>query len=279
LVTIQAGNAAPPLFMVHPVGGHVLCYYELARHLGSQQTVYGLEAAGSENTIRASSSIEQMAAIYIDALQTVQSSGPYFLGGWSIGGIVAFEMAQRLKAAGHEVALLALLDSPLPTKDVAARNGAESGSQESIGRIFEMYTGRPLSVSQNVLDSLGRSEQLDLVVTELKREHLAPPDADKSYLDLLVRIAENNTRATLAYVGQRYSGRITLFPAQEPLSSSDVDGDPPALELSIAGWQQLSTVPVVVHPVPGNHFSMMNKPNVQIMAEALKPYLASGKRV
>src|SRR6185295_1833510 len=86
----------------------------LARHLGREWPVYGLQARGIEGDLTPFDRIEEMAASYIEALRSVQREGPYTLGGWSFGGLVAFEMAQQLKEAGHEVALLALLDMNAP---------------------------------------------------------------------------------------------------------------------------------------------------------------------
>ena len=92
LVPIQVGGGEPP-FCVHPVGGHVGCYAPLARHLGSDQPFYGLQAAGLEGDQEPGDEVEAMAARYLAAVRAVQPHGPYRLGGWSFGGLVAFAMA------------------------------------------------------------------------------------------------------------------------------------------------------------------------------------------
>jgi len=89
----------------------VLCYVPLAYHLGDDQPCYGLQACGWDDDRRPRESIEEMAESYLAALQEVQPRGPYHLAGWSFGGLVVFEMAQRLRAAGEEVGLLAMLDA------------------------------------------------------------------------------------------------------------------------------------------------------------------------
>ena len=89
LVAIQPDGSRRPLFLIHPAGGHVFPYAHLARHLGSDQPCYGLQARGLEEGQEPHSRIEDMAAYYIEALRTVQPRGPYLLGGWSMGGVIA----------------------------------------------------------------------------------------------------------------------------------------------------------------------------------------------
>ncbi|HEY9874808.1 MAG TPA: amino acid adenylation domain-containing protein, partial [Candidatus Obscuribacterales bacterium] len=96
LVPIQPNGSNPPFFCVHPIFGVVLPYYELGHHLGKDQPFYGLQPLGIDGKKPPLTRIEDMASYYIEALQVVQPRGPYFLGGWSFGGLVAFEMAQQL---------------------------------------------------------------------------------------------------------------------------------------------------------------------------------------
>ncbi|AUX45576.1 beta-ketoacyl synthase [Sorangium cellulosum] len=117
LVVIRPGGPGGkerPLFLVHPVGGDVLCYEALSRRLGADQPVYGLQARGLDGAEPPRSRIQDMARDYAGAICAAQPSGPYLLGGWSFGGIVAFEVAQELRRRGEQIALLALIDSGAP---------------------------------------------------------------------------------------------------------------------------------------------------------------------
>jgi len=111
LVTIQAGDSKPPLFCIHGGGFNVLVYRSLAKQLGPDQPVYGLQARGMDGTETFLSRLEDTAADYIKQIRTVQPEGPYFLAGLSSGGNIALEMAQQLQVQGQKVALLALFDS------------------------------------------------------------------------------------------------------------------------------------------------------------------------
>ncbi|HVH72328.1 MAG TPA: thioesterase domain-containing protein [Candidatus Dormibacteraeota bacterium] len=111
LVTIQPKGSRPPFFCVHPHGGNVLVYRDLSRHVGDDQPFYGLQSLGLDGSRKPLKRIEDMAKAYIDEIRRVQPSGPYFLGGYCLGGAVAYEMAQQLQAQGEQTALLALFDT------------------------------------------------------------------------------------------------------------------------------------------------------------------------
>lgn len=117
LVALQPRGSNPPFFCVHGVGGEVLSFVCLARHLAPDQPFYGIGAGPRGEIASSGLHIEEMATNYIEEIRTVQREGPFFLGGYSFGGSVAFEIAQQLVAQGHKVALLAILDhTPPPTR-------------------------------------------------------------------------------------------------------------------------------------------------------------------
>jgi amino acid adenylation domain-containing protein len=112
LILLERGGERTPFFFVHPVGGTILQYRALAHRLGKERPFYALQSPALEgNPLSPEITIEALARNYLDAVRTASPKGPYLLGGWSFGGLVAAEMAQALRDAGEEVALLALLDS------------------------------------------------------------------------------------------------------------------------------------------------------------------------
>jgi thioesterase domain-containing protein/acyl carrier protein len=112
LVLLERGGQRTPFFFIHPVGGTILQYRALARRLGVQRPFYALQSPALEgNLLSPDISIEALAQSYLGAVRTEVPKGPYLLGGWSFGGLIAAEMARALHCAGEEVALLALLDS------------------------------------------------------------------------------------------------------------------------------------------------------------------------
>ncbi|HOM18842.1 MAG TPA: thioesterase domain-containing protein, partial [Thermoguttaceae bacterium] len=111
LVPLQLKGAKKPFFLVHPAGGTVFCYQALVQYLAADRPVYGLQAVGLDGVRPPHETVQDMVAHYLAAIRSVQPNGPYLLGGWSLGGNLAFAMASQLAQEGEPVELLALFDS------------------------------------------------------------------------------------------------------------------------------------------------------------------------
>ena len=259
LVAIQPGSSRTPLFLVHPAGGHVFPYVHLAQLLGPDQPCYGLQAKGLEDGQDPHTRIEDMAAHYIQALQTVQPTGPYLLGGWSMGGVVAFEMAQQLRAQDQRVALLALLDSRVPTPE-------ETFPEEDAEAILlvERYFGISFGPRESLAEH-SKDEQLAFILEHAKSAGLVPAELDASQARRFVELLRSDLRATQNYGPHLYPGRITLFKASETLGGTSPD---PTL-----GWSEWASGGVEVHVIPGNHANLIYEPHVEVLAEKLKACL------
>jgi thioesterase domain-containing protein len=259
---INGGGTQRPFFCIHAAGGNVLEYYDLARHLGPDQPFYGLQAQGLDGKEEPHTTIREMAAHYIKEMRDVQPEGPYFIGGRSSGGTIAFEMACQLKAAGEEVALLALLDT-------YPAGYFKLLPQSTRGRMQQMLERVRAHVAN--LSELGFAAKLTYVATKLKYapakiKHKAYRRAYKMYERIgrplptvLKNIEELNFMAAREYLPQVYSGRATLFSATDLTASFDVED----------GWRQLVTE-LEVHKIPGNHLDMIKEPHVQVLAEKLR---------
>jgi pimeloyl-ACP methyl ester carboxylesterase len=114
LLPIRASGTRPPLFCVHPIGGLAWCYMPLVRYMPREFPLYGLQAQGLDGKTEPHQSIQEMAEAYIKEIRTVQESGPYYLLGWSFGGLVAQEMAVQLQSVGEEIAALIIMEAYLP---------------------------------------------------------------------------------------------------------------------------------------------------------------------
>ena len=116
LVSIQSQGSRVPFFCVHAVGGQVISYAELSQEMGLEQPFYGLQSPPANFSPESDISIEQMATLYNREIRSVQPVGPYLLSGWSMGGLVAWEMAQQLMKEGETMGLLALMDTTPPLR-------------------------------------------------------------------------------------------------------------------------------------------------------------------
>jgi thioesterase domain-containing protein/acyl carrier protein len=269
LVKIQPSGSKRPFFCLPGSGGNVIYLYHLARHLGSDQPFYGLQARGLDGEQMPHTQVEDMAAYYIEALQTVQPQGPYLLGGHSFGSFVAFEMALQLLHQGQEVALLAILDTPAPVprnKPVEVEHDDEARYLIDVATTIEQLLGKNLSVSYEDLQPLAPDEQLNYILERLKTANFFPPEAKLAQLRGLVQVFKANHKTHYA-PHEVYPNQITVFPASEQFWSEQF-WDNPAM-----GWDKVSSEPVETYSVPGDHITMVTEPHVQVLAEKLRACL------
>src|ERR1700722_19692947 len=111
LTPIRAGGTKPPLFCIHGAGGTVLMYRDLSKHLGADQPFYGLQSQGLDGSCPGLTRVQGVASLYAAEIRKAQPHGPYFIGGYCMGGTVAYEVAQQLQSEGETVALLAMFDT------------------------------------------------------------------------------------------------------------------------------------------------------------------------
>jgi thioesterase domain-containing protein len=264
LVPLQPNGSRPPVFMVHPPGGIVVCYQPLAHRLGQDRPFYGIRARGLHGETDLPARLEDMAAEYVAAVRTVQAEGPYHLGGWSVGGLVAFEMARQFVAQGQSVGLLALLDSTLPLNPANPRYAEEA---ELSAREYG------LDITLEELDRLGPDEQLPYLWQHVQRLGLVEADTPlplvQQILDDLKRLFHAHIRLANDYEARPYAGRIAVF---RP-SDSPVVGYGPRDR----GWGEWAEA-VDVHFVPGQHHTMVKEPHVQVLARQLQLCLQQAEK-
>ncbi|MBW4642401.1 MAG: AMP-binding protein [Goleter apudmare HA4340-LM2] len=267
LVAIQPIGSKRPFFCVHPIGGNVLCYHHLANYLSPDQPFYGLQSLGLNGEGEPNTRIEDMASHYVKEILTIQPEGPYLLGGWSMGGLVAFEMAQQLQKQGQKVSLLALIDGRVPFSNIKPVN-IDDYDAKILANFFQYLassTGKNISISYDALQQLSADEQLNYILKQVQLTNLMPPDAGKEQLRCLLQVFKSNLQAMLNYTPHIYQNQMILFQASD--RSSD------ALNESTQGWEQFSSKPVKIHTIPGDHYTMLSKPHVQVLAEQLMFYL------
>jgi thioesterase domain-containing protein/acyl carrier protein len=277
LVALQPNGTKRPFFCVHPAGGQVLCYYQLARALGTEQPFYAWQApdftevagGGEDNYSR----IEDRATAYIESMRRVQPEGPYMIGGWSFGGTVAFEIAQQLQRMGEKVGLLAQLDSIAP---VITLKLDETLMLLGVAREMTARAGKVLQLTADDIRELSQEDQLVYVLEHLKASEVVPPDIDE---ELAFQWARSNLRGFQLrhqsfenYAPENYPGQITLLRADlNPVHLLD-EATRHIAELyedPTHGWAQLTSQPVKIVPVSGYHETMILEPHVQVLAKAL----------
>src|SRR4029453_10793556 len=144
--------------LMHAIGGSVMAYYQLARHLRAEQPVYAIENQVVLNsTARLCRTIGDMASSYIEAIRCVYPRGPLLLGGYSMGGLIAFEIARQLMADGSEVRFLALIDTATAVCDVPKSGSDYALSSHTLVMMMTVLSrgsGRAVSISEEELERL-----------------------------------------------------------------------------------------------------------------------------
>jgi len=204
-----------------------------------------------------------MAATYIKALQTIQPQGPYQLIGWSMGGVVAFEMATQLVASGQTVSLLAIIDSYAPIQKF--KDSLLMDEAMLLVNWVKNLSGQSdlaWSVSVEKLRLLEPQEQLNYVLEQAKEVGLLPKEMGQKQGSSLFQVFKANRLSVRFYSPQSYPGKITLFSASEDSKGEKLD--------PTQGWGELARGGIHIHKIASNHFSIIR---TQTLAETLKTYL------
>ncbi|MCB1906877.1 MAG: amino acid adenylation domain-containing protein, partial [Rhodocyclaceae bacterium] len=236
-VPIKSGSG-PALFVVHTMGGNLFHYYELARHLDAEQSVFGLQARGVFSDEQPDRSVEAIAARCVVAMRRAQPEGPYRIAGFSSGGVVAYEIAQQLHAAGQRVALLALIDTyaprPMGVERWRAELAALRRSKSSLRRLQELVYFAVLHRLK-----LGRWRRLRSV-------------------------GEAHRWAHWSYRPKPYPDPVDFFFAEASAAKARADR---------LGWSRWIEGPTRMHMLPGDHGNLVKPPVVAELARHMQARL------
>jgi len=261
LISLGTSGPGHPLFLVHPIGGGVLCYNALARRLDGAHAVLGLQAAGLDGEVEPVADLVRMASRYVETLLAEHPEGPYFLGGWSMGGVVALEMARQLAATGREVPFIFLIDCSAPVPHHAPHAMSDRDSLMAFVADLARTAGRPTWTSPEHFRSLDPESIRD---GTLEQSSLGREIADEIGSERFRRLHDvyrANRLALDGYQPRTYSGRIILIRAES--SRSDFEGDP------TRGWDDLAVGGITTYHVPGDHYTILQRPAVERLAEIL----------
>lgn len=257
LLPIRTSGSRPPLYCVHPISGSAYPYAALGQLLDSRQPVYGFEAPGFEDGRAPLTSLEALSAEYLEVLGHVAPGGPYLLLGWSMGGAIAFDMAQRLSASGASVPLLVVIDTAVPVtmelpvqkamlhRFVVDMMGVSGTSPAGLGAVFR---GLPDDVAPACVFEM------------VERSQLLPPEIDAEFLDGRYRVFR-------AHIGALF-GHEAHGPYQEKVVLIRAAGTPPGTMRwgSVAG-------DVEEHVLAGDHYSIWTGESLRAMSRIVQQAL------
>ena len=261
LVPIRPSGNKPPLFLVHGGGLHVLFYQNMVRHLEPDQPIYALQARGLDGSTKPHDSIEDMAAHYIQEIRSVQPQGPYLLAGYSLGGIVAWEMARQLLAAGEEVPFLAVFDA------VAKQEAGGSATNwkkklKKTGFNLGLLLKHPIATVEYKSQML--KNRVDNIAGKLRVAYMntKTKQVEEGYLPFGKEVYEKSMEAYHKYRLEPLDVQLDLFKARELMFYV---ADP-----KYYGWSKFARKGVRVHNIDGNHLTLFDRVHGEEIAKIVQ---------
>jgi thioesterase domain-containing protein len=245
----------PPLFIVHGVGGNVLGFYSLAKCLDPEQPVYGIQAQALLPGRQAVLGLEQMAEQYVADMRAAVSHGPYHLLGFSFGGLVAYEIAQQLHAAGLEVGLVGMLD----TRQPEWMRGVKT-----VGPLYRRVLWRMHLLYLRTHRRKGRIKYLWRRLRErMQRANYiyAASKGDGMVASAVRNVREINYVAGTSYKVKPYPGKLTLFRAEEDPNEQKLPYD--------LNWGQFAEGGLTIKELPGDHGRILYQPGLDALSTQL----------
>lgn len=263
MTTTSAKATATPLFLCAGMFGNVLNLRHIALQIGNDRPVYCLQARGLYANQEPHETFTEMARDYLSEIRTVQPSGPYLLGGFSGGGLVAYEMAQQLEAAGETVEIIIMLDTPLPGYPVLSMTDKVLIKAQDIKRERGAFIRNWIEHKRNWANyQRARSDALQ-----------APAKTVELHNE---RVHSAFLRALDRYEVKPYDGQVLLLrPKLEPrylvTGGRQLNADRDFVRHD-NGWSPLAANLDVIE-VPGDHDSMVLNPNVRVLSDKIRQHL------
>jgi thioesterase domain-containing protein len=270
IVPFRTSGASSPLFCFPGSGGNAHAFQEMAAAIPEGHPVYAIDMQRLCD-LKQDFTVEQLAAFYIDVVRTIQRNGPYYLCGYSFGGLVAYEIAMRLIDQGHSVGLVALLDAPNPAlmSNLSKIESMQFRKTYLIDRLkaygLQLVRGQLQAfVSRGLAFIVSRGGAIIWPLIKTGFQMMQRP------LPGILRANDPGfVKAERSYVPRRYPKSLVCVRAQD--RGAEYDRDPSM------GWENCAMGGVEVHVVPGDHVDMMKMPNVRTVADLLATYLDGGR--
>jgi amino acid adenylation domain-containing protein len=262
VVLLKPSENKLPLFCIHPLGGNLFDYHTLSKILDIHRPIYGLQPQGIDGKQQPIERIEDMASYFIQSIKTIQPQGPYFITGYSFGGIVAFDIARQLTEHGEKVAFLGLIDIRCPV--IAELDTPFSEWVEiQLDRMRKLTIKERFSYVYEKLVNPKSQEYRDEVVATLSDLDIFTPE--------LVKVLDCNVHAAKEYQPRIFAGKATLFWSEH--QNWYIKKHP------TLGWGDLVTDGLDIQRIPGDHITLMQEPHVRVLAGKLKSSIEKAARL
>ncbi len=256
LLPLRETGSSPPLVLLPALGGDSRYYVELVQQLGDDQPVYVFRPRGLDQELPPHLTISEMIDDYLPTLRELQPVGPYYLAGWSTGGTFAFALAEALERAGEEVALLALMDSPLPSLCDDVDVDDDTRFFCDLINFANRCAGADVRIDYERLANLPQADQFSAAVEEARTSGMLPPETPDEFIRKLVGVGEANVRVLQSYRPSALSVTAQFFAPETREALAELSGRTPPSDDDL-GWSREIGQNVELHRLEGDHFTMM----------------------
>ncbi|AMO93273.1 D-alanine--poly(phosphoribitol) ligase, subunit 1 [Collimonas fungivorans] len=276
-VLVQPGRIPVNLFCSPSIGGGVPTEYrQLGKAMDISPSIYCFTACDFKTRrLPLESTIEELSKSYVDEILSVQPEGPYFLCGYSAGGVIAFEMARQLALRGKEIGLLAMVDTTTENRIVypAFYDDEEKKDWYDFFGILGRELVRAVAPTHDApFWSMPDSERIAMVFQVSMASGMAPSNIDIEDLRYLFTVSRAMLRIFRGYLPGEYVGDIDFF---LQLSTED-NGSAGEIEDNLGFWRSRIEGELRITRVNGNHQTMMMPPNVNVIAKVVSEAILGG---
>lgn len=252
-----------PLHLLHPIGGTIHCYMALNQYLDSDIPVFAYQSPGIKDADEIEVGIEDIASKYVEKILMNQPDGPFRLGGWCFGGVLAYEAASQLKALGHDVDAIHVFDTRAPIVANHPSDGDDATLLSWFARDLAVPHNKTLDIPVEILRDIEPEDQFEYVLDRARQIDILDADTDVESLLNFFQVYIANGMALQMYDEKRYDLDVYLYRAE---NEAEDFGE-------YLGWDSILRNDFSVVDIPGDHNSIMYKPNVQLIAEHLNQHL------
>ena len=255
-VVLKKADGAQPLWLFHPIGGNIFCYLEMARAMSPGRPMIAIQSPGLDADGEADVTVEAIAARYIVSLRERQPNGPYLLGGWCFGGVIAFETARQLREQGETVDGVVLIDTRAPIEKNVPNDADDATLLSWFARDLAMPFGKTLAIVPETLRELPSEAMFAYVLDSAKAIGVLPRDADAGQIARYFEVYMANGMALRMYFPEPDTVPVLLC-----LAGDETEDYGPLL-----GWDALLDASLQTVTVSGDHNSVMYSPQISEVA-------------
>jgi myxalamid-type polyketide synthase MxaB len=271
LLPLQTHAAKPSLFCIHPVGGDLRCYQQIAKRIGEHRNVMAIRPRGVDPGSQPHDDIRELAHDYVALIRQYQPEGPYLLAGWSTGGIFAYEMTRQLIEADQTVDLI-FIDTP--TSDILEHVDLNDDARflYDLVNFSNWFSGASIRIEYAELKEMRRAEALDRILKETKANGILPASATRADLERRIDMCRHHLVAAMNYRPRPIGQPVTMYRPRQSAVLSLASGRQLTDDL---GWAPILGDSLLVQRVTGDHFSMLTGRNAELLGSAIVDQLSN----